>query len=131
MAWLRCGKRCTDPVTKSGDASHACRPSRIESPEATAPHALVPAANPTIRAFNAVGNQIPAAPASGSVNYTIDANAFVPGSAGQSELQPIEHVDQPLRDRGSYRDCGDAAICGLSMRICFLSNFFLSRNAAP
>jgi len=38
--------------------------------------------------------QNPAAPASGSVNYFIDANAFVPGSAGQSDcnssnLQPV------------------------------------------
>jgi Domain of unknown function (DUF4382) len=48
----------------------------------------VPAANPSIGAFNPGGNQAPAAPASGSVNYTIDANAFVPGSAGQADCSP-------------------------------------------
>jgi hypothetical protein len=48
----------------------------------------VPAANPSIGAFNPAGNQNPAAPASGSVNYFIDANAFVPGSAGLSDCTP-------------------------------------------
>ena len=48
----------------------------------------VPGANPSIGAFNSAGNQSPAAPASGSVNYTIDANAFAPGSAGQSDCSP-------------------------------------------
>jgi uncharacterized protein DUF4382 len=48
----------------------------------------VPGANPSIGVFNSVGNQSPAAPASGSVNYTIDANAFAPGLAGQSDCSP-------------------------------------------
>jgi hypothetical protein len=48
----------------------------------------VPAANPAIGAFNSAGNQLPAAPASGLVNYTIDVNAFVPGSAGQGDCSP-------------------------------------------
>ncbi len=45
----------------------------------------VPAANPSIGAFSSGGNQTPAAPASGTVNYTVDALAFVPGSAGQPD----------------------------------------------
>jgi hypothetical protein len=48
----------------------------------------VPGANPSIGAFSSSGNQSPAAPASGSVNYTIDVNAFAPGSAGQSDCSP-------------------------------------------
>lgn len=48
----------------------------------------VPGANPSIGAFNSAGNQSPASPASGSVNYTIDANAFAPGSGGQSYCSP-------------------------------------------
>jgi Domain of unknown function (DUF4382) len=48
----------------------------------------IPGANPSIGAFNSSGNQTPSAPASGSVNYTIDANAFAPGSAGQPDCSP-------------------------------------------
>jgi hypothetical protein len=48
----------------------------------------VPGANPSIGGFNSAGNQVPAAPASGSVDYTMDANAFVPGSAGLSDCSP-------------------------------------------
>lgn len=48
----------------------------------------VPGVNPSIGAFNSAGNQSPAAPASGSANYTVDADAFVPGSAGQSDCSP-------------------------------------------
>ena len=42
----------------------------------------VPAANPSIGAFNSGGNQTPAAPALGTGNYTVDGLAFIPGSAG-------------------------------------------------
>src|SRR5262249_30255739 len=42
----------------------------------------VPAANPSIGNFNSAGNQTPAAPASGMVDYTVAASAFIPGSAG-------------------------------------------------
>ncbi len=48
----------------------------------------VPGANPSIGGFTSGGNQTPAAPASGSANYTIDANAFMPGSAGLSDCSP-------------------------------------------
>jgi Domain of unknown function (DUF4382) len=48
----------------------------------------IPGANPSIGAFNSGGNQSPSAPVSGSVNYTIDANAFAPGSAGQPDCSP-------------------------------------------
>jgi hypothetical protein len=45
----------------------------------------VPAANPSIGAFNAGGNQTPAPPAPGTVPYTVDANAFIPDSGGQAD----------------------------------------------
>jgi hypothetical protein len=41
----------------------------------------VPALNPSVGTY-AVGNQNPAAPASGPVNYTVDALAFVSGGGG-------------------------------------------------
>ena len=50
----------------------------------------VPAANPSVGAFMASANQTPAGPAPGSVAYTVDALAFVPGSAGQSDCSPSE-----------------------------------------
>ncbi len=46
---------------------------------------LVPAANPSIGAFVSGGPQTPNPPASGAVNYSVDASAFVPGSAGQTD----------------------------------------------
>jgi Domain of unknown function (DUF4382) len=46
---------------------------------------FVPAANPSVGAFVTTGNQTPAAPAAGTVNYTIDALAFVPGQAGTAD----------------------------------------------
>jgi len=48
----------------------------------------VPGANPSIGGFNSGGNQTPAIPASGSATYTIDANAFAPGSAGLADCNP-------------------------------------------
>jgi hypothetical protein len=48
----------------------------------------VPASNPSVGTFVAGGNQKPSPPAGAPVNYTIDANAFVPGSAGQSDCSP-------------------------------------------
>jgi hypothetical protein len=48
----------------------------------------VPAANPSIGAFSISGNQSPAPPATGAVNYTLEAAAFVPGSAGQADCSP-------------------------------------------
>jgi hypothetical protein len=48
----------------------------------------LPGANPSIGTFNSNGNQTPAVPASGSANYTIDANAFLPESAGLSDCSP-------------------------------------------
>jgi hypothetical protein len=50
----------------------------------------VPAANPSIGAFSSSGNQSPAPPATGAVNYTLDAVAFVPGSAGQADCSPSD-----------------------------------------
>jgi Domain of unknown function (DUF4382) len=48
----------------------------------------VPAANPSVGGFNSGGNQTPASPASGEVDYTVGANAFAPGSAGQADCSP-------------------------------------------
>jgi Domain of unknown function (DUF4382) len=48
----------------------------------------VPAANPSVGAFLTTGNQTPAPPLSGTVNYTLDASAFVPGSAGVADCNP-------------------------------------------
>jgi hypothetical protein len=48
----------------------------------------VPAANPSIGAFSSSGNQSPAPPATGVVNYTLEAGAFLPGSAGQADCSP-------------------------------------------
>lgn len=50
----------------------------------------VPAANPSVGAFSSSGHQSPASPAGGTVNYTLDATAFVPGSAGQPDCTPSE-----------------------------------------
>lgn len=51
----------------------------------------VPAANPSIGAFNSGGNQTPAPPTPGPVGYTVDANAFMVGTnladCTQSNLQ--------------------------------------------
>jgi Domain of unknown function (DUF4382)/Carboxypeptidase regulatory-like domain len=41
----------------------------------------VPAANPSVGSFSTSGNQSPAAPAGGPVNYTVDARAFAPGGS--------------------------------------------------
>jgi hypothetical protein len=52
---------------------------------------VVPAANPSVGAFNSAGDQTPAAPAPGPVGYTVDANAFIVGTnqgdCTQSNLQ--------------------------------------------
>lgn len=50
----------------------------------------VPPANPSIGAFQSTGTQQPAAPAAAPVNYTVDAQAFVPGGAGQMDCSPSE-----------------------------------------
>jgi hypothetical protein len=48
----------------------------------------VPAANPSVGAFVTTGNQTPAPPPAGPVNYTLDASAVVPGSAGTADCIP-------------------------------------------
>ena len=48
----------------------------------------VPASNPSIGTFTPGGTQTPNAPAPGSVTYTVDANAFVPGKAGLPDCSP-------------------------------------------
>jgi len=50
----------------------------------------VPAANPSVGSFSTSGSQTPAAPASGPVNYTVDAIASVPGSGGTLDCNPSE-----------------------------------------
>lgn len=48
----------------------------------------VPAANPSVGTFSTSGTQSPAAPAGGSVGYTMDAIAFVSGGAGTLDCNP-------------------------------------------
>ncbi len=60
----------------------------------------VPAANPSIGAFSPGGNQNPAPPAAGAVNYTVDANAFVPGLAGQPDCNP-SNMQTAVTDTGA------------------------------
>lgn len=50
----------------------------------------VPAGNPSVGAFVAGPSQTPLPPTLGNVTYTIDAVAFVPGSAGQTNCNPSE-----------------------------------------
>jgi Domain of unknown function (DUF4382) len=50
----------------------------------------VPAMNPSVGTFSSSGTQTPSAPASGAVNYMVDAIAFVPGSAGQLDCSPSD-----------------------------------------
>jgi hypothetical protein len=50
----------------------------------------VPAANPSVGVFSSSGNQTPAPPASGAVNYTVDAIAFLPGAASLLDCSPSD-----------------------------------------
>ncbi len=50
----------------------------------------VPASNPSVGSFSTSGSQKPAAPASGPVDYTVDAMAFVPSSGGQADCNPSD-----------------------------------------
>ncbi len=52
----------------------------------------VPAANPSVGAFVTTGNQTPAVPAAGAVNYTMDALAFVPGQGNTPDCAPNSHL---------------------------------------
>lgn len=55
----------------------------------------VPAANPSVGAFVTTGTQTPAPPPAGTVNYTMDALAFVPGQAGAADCTP-SHLQTSL-----------------------------------
>lgn len=48
----------------------------------------LPAANPSVGTFMAGGNQTPAPPPGGTVSYSLDVNAFVPGSGGTADCSP-------------------------------------------
>jgi hypothetical protein len=50
----------------------------------------VPALNPSVGAFSTSGNQMPAPPATGEVDYTMDALAFAPGSSSTPDCMPSE-----------------------------------------
>ena len=50
----------------------------------------IPAANPSIGMFNPNGAQQPAPPSGGTVNYTVDAQAVVPGGGGQADCSPSD-----------------------------------------
>jgi len=56
----------------------------------------VPASNPSVGAFNTSGNQTPAPPAGGAVDYTVDAVAFVPGSGSTLDCSPSDLQTSPL-----------------------------------
>jgi hypothetical protein len=49
---------------------------------------MLPASNPSVGAYTAAAAQTPAPPASGSVNYSVDGRAYVPGSAGVNDCNP-------------------------------------------
>jgi hypothetical protein len=50
----------------------------------------VPALNPSVGSFSTSGSQKPAAPATGNVNFTVDAHAFVPGGGGALDCSPSD-----------------------------------------
>ena len=56
----------------------------------------VPASNPSVGAFSSSGNQNPAPPATGAVNYTVDAVAFAPGSSSTLDCSPSDQQTSPL-----------------------------------
>jgi uncharacterized protein DUF4382 len=74
----------TSNVTTAADAS--C-PAKTDCVSYTL---SVPAANPSVGTFSTSGTQKPAAPVSGSVAYTVDAIAFVPGGNGALDCSPSE-----------------------------------------
>jgi Domain of unknown function (DUF4382) len=55
----------------------------------------VPAANPSIGPFTS-GNQTPAAPPAPPVDYTVDVQAFIPGSAGQHDCNSPDMQTSPV-----------------------------------
>jgi len=63
-------------------------PSCAASTDCASQPLAVPASNPSIGTFTPGGTQTPNAPAPGSVTYTVDANAFVPGKAGLPDCNP-------------------------------------------
>ena len=50
----------------------------------------VPSVNPAVGTFSTGGSQKPAAPASGAVDYIVDALAFVPASGGTLDCSPSD-----------------------------------------
>jgi hypothetical protein len=48
----------------------------------------VPALNPSVGSFSTGGSQAPGTPASGPVNYTVEARAFVPGGSATADCNP-------------------------------------------
>ena len=50
----------------------------------------VPALNPSVGTLSTSGSQKPAAPASGSVSYTVDTRAFVSGGSGALDCNPSD-----------------------------------------
>jgi hypothetical protein len=56
----------------------------------------VPASNPSVGAFSTSGNQTPGPPATGAVNYTVDAIAFAPGSSSTLDCSPSDLETSPI-----------------------------------
>src|SRR3989454_9426618 len=84
----------TAPLTTAAGAS--CPPST----DCVSYTLSVPAANPSIGTFNSGGNQTPAAPALTEVDYTVGANAFIPGSAGQADCSP-SNIQTPVEGKNT------------------------------
>jgi len=49
---------------------------------------MAPAANPSVGSFSTSGSQMPASPATGAVNYTVDARAFLTDGSGNPDCNP-------------------------------------------
>ncbi|MHB8218376.1 MAG: DUF4382 domain-containing protein [Candidatus Sulfotelmatobacter sp.] len=68
----------------------------------------VPAANPSVGAFSTGGTQSAAAPAPGTVNYSVDARAFVPGG-------PLDCTPSDLQTSSTVTNAPLAVTAGSSV----------------
>lgn len=88
----------TTPLAQQSDASATLTTAASASCPANTDCAsytlAVPASNPSVGAFTS-GDQTPAPPASGAVNYTVDAVAFVPGSGSTLDCSPSDLQTSP------------------------------------
>jgi hypothetical protein len=83
----------SDATATLATASSASCPANTDCASYTL---AVPASNPSVGAFSTSGNQMPAPPATGAVNYTVDAIAFAPGSSSTLDCSPSDQQTSPL-----------------------------------